>query len=72
MIKDGILKYQEGAKNMLSESMGKYSNFSSPLQFSVLYLTVEAETTTVSNVAKCIWRKYWRRLYCKKKEDKDI
>ena len=54
VIKDGILKYQEGAKNMLSETMGKYSDFSSPLEFSVLYLTVEAETTTVSNVAKCI------------------
>lgn len=54
MIKDGILKYQKGAKNMLSETMGKYSDFSSPLEFSVLYLTVEAETTTVSNVAKCI------------------
>lgn len=57
MKKEGTLEYHEGRKNMVSKKWATAIAFVSPLEFSKLFLMVEAKITTLSNVVLNVCRR---------------
>ena len=51
IIKERILDYQEGRKNTRRKNIGKYINFTSPLESSRLHLVIEGKIITMSDMA---------------------